>query len=392
VTSRARRPPLLSGPLLLVFLASLGGGISFNLLLTVVPLYASASAGDIGAGLATGALMLSTVGAELATPCLVARFGDRLVLAIGLLLLGAPALALPTSSSLAAILAVCLVRGLGFGITVVVGSAMVALLVPAERRGEGLGLFGVVVGFPSVVALPLGVWLVGQIGYPVVFVAGAAVAIVSVAVTPGLPGKETAHEAPFGLVAGLRTAALVRPAIIFLGTTVAAGIVVTFLPLAIPGASDELVVLALLVQAVAATVTRWLAGWYGDRHGSAGLLLPGVLAATLGILALVTQDQAAAVAGMLLFGAGFGVTQNASLALMFDRVPRSGYSTAGAVWNLAYDAGLGLGAAGFGVLASQTGYAPAFLLTAIVMLAALVPGWRDLRGAHSGARSLRSET
>jgi len=73
-------------------------------------------------------------------------------------------------------------------------------------------------------------------------------------------------------------------------------------------------------------------------------------------------------------------------------VPRSGYSTASAVWNLAYDAGLGLGAAGFGVLASQAGYAPAFLLTAIVMLAALVPGWRDLRGAHPGARSLRSET
>ena len=60
-----RPAPLLSRALLLLFLASLGGGASFYLLVTVVPLYASQSWGGVGAGLATGALMLSTVVAEL---------------------------------------------------------------------------------------------------------------------------------------------------------------------------------------------------------------------------------------------------------------------------------------------------------------------------------------
>jgi len=317
----ASRPRIMNRALALVFASTFGTTTSFYLLLSAVPLYAtSVGAGGIGAGLATGALMLSTVAAELATPRLVARFGYRLVLAAGLLLLGAPALALTASASMAAILAVCAVRGLGFAITVVVGSALVAALVPYERRGEGLGLYGVVVGVPSVVALPLGVWLAGHAGYPPVFVAGAVAALAGLAVVPGLPGREPKPEQPVGVLAGLRTPALVRPSIVFSATAMAAGVVVTFLPLAVTQASGNLAALALLAQAAAATLTRWWAGRYGDRHGPAGLLIPGVLAAAVGMLALVlTASPAAVVVGMALFGAGFGVTQNASLALMFDR-------------------------------------------------------------------------
>ncbi|MEP6681215.1 MAG: MFS transporter [Chloroflexota bacterium] len=371
--------PLLSRTLVLVFLAALGSGTSFNLLLTVVPLYASLSSGEIGAGLATGALMLSTVAAELITPRLVARFGERVVFAAGLALLGAPALALPASAELAAILAVCLVRGLGFGVTVVVGSAMVATLVPPERRGEGLGLYGVVVGVPSLLALPLGLWLVGQVGYAPVFVGGGLAALASLAATLGLPGREPAVEEHVGVVAGLRTPALIRPAIVFSATTIAAGIVVTFLALSRPWASAGLVAMALLVQVVMATIARWWAGRHGDRHGAARLLLPAVATAALGMFALALAATPAALLGsMALFGAGFGVTQNASLALMFDRVSRPGYSAVSAVWNLAYDAGMGGGAVFFGLLVARTGYTAGFLFIGVLMIAALAPAWRDL--------------
>jgi len=77
------------------------------------------------------------------------------------------------------------------------------------------------------------------------------------------------------------------------------------------------------------------------------------------------------VIGMVVFGAGFGVAQNASLSLMFDRVPASGYGAVSAVWNLAYDAGMGLGAAGFGLLIGPLGYSAGFALTACVLLASL---------------------
>jgi hypothetical protein len=55
------------------------------------------------------------------------------------------------------------------------------------------------------------------------------------------------------------------------------------------------------------------------------------------------------------FGLGFGVTQNVTQTVMYDRVPESAYGASSALWNLAYDGGMGLGAAGFGVLACTPG-------------------------------------
>ena len=76
-------------------------------------------------------------------------------------------------------------------------------------------------------------------------------------------------------------------------------------------------------------------------------------------------------AGAAVFGAGFGVTQNVTQTLMYDRAAESAYGAVSAVWNLAYDGGMGLGAAGFGLLALHTGYPAAFALTAAVLPAVL---------------------
>jgi predicted MFS family arabinose efflux permease len=338
----------------LVFVASFGAMTGFYLLLSVVPLYAgSVGAGGVGAGLATGALMAATVAGELAVPRLTARFGYRMMLAAGLVLLGAPALALPAASTLAAIVAVSVVRGLGFAV-------------------------GIVVGVPGVAALPLGVWLVGRAGYPPVFVAGALAALAGLVVVGGLPGRQRGPEAPVGILTGLRTPALRRPAVTFSAAAMASGVVVTFLPLAVTGGPRNLAALGLFVQAVASTTSRWWAGRYGDRHGPAILLVPGVVATAAGMLALVLADSpVAVVAGMVVFGSGFGVTQNASMTLMLNRVAPSGYGTVSAIWTLAFDAGIGAGAFGFGVLAAQTGYPAAFAVTALLVLVALVPLWRD---------------
>ena len=96
--------------------------------------------------------------------------------------------------------------------------------------------------------------------------------------------------------------------------------------------------------------------------------MPGVLVAAAGLAMLsLTAVPALVIAGAAVFGAGFGVTQNASLTIMYNQVSESGYSAVGALWNLAYDGGMGLGAAGFGVLAARTGYPAAFALTAAVL-------------------------
>jgi predicted MFS family arabinose efflux permease len=378
---RARRPEVLTGPVVLLLLAGFGGLSSFYLLLSVVPLYAVAGgAGDLGAGLTTGALMVSTVATELVMTRLLARLGYRLTMGLGLLLLGAPAFLLLLSSALPLIVAVCLVRGAGLAIVAVTGSALIAELVRQERRGEGLGLYGVAVGVPAIVGLPLGVWLIPRVGYAPVFVAAAVVALAAVGAVAGLPAYRPAQASRDGVLAGLRTAELVRPSLVFLAVTLASGVVATFVPLAVPAESRRLVSLALLVQAVTATLARWAAGRFGDRRGNAGLLPPAVLAAAVGMAGLIwTANPLALVVGMALFGIGFGIAQNATLTLMFERAPSSRYGTVSTMWNLAYDAGIGIGAVGFGAVAELTGYATAFALTSALVFAALGVVWLDRR-------------
>jgi predicted MFS family arabinose efflux permease len=384
---RTGHPSLVTRPLLVRFASVAGVSISFNVMLSVVPLFArSAGASTNVAGLTTTALTMSTIAGYLPTPRLIARYGHRTMLAAGMLLLGLPALVLAVSPDLTVALLACVVRGVGFASCCVSGYALSVSLIPPERRGEGLALIGVVSGVPTFVALPGGVWLAGHLGYRLVFVVAAVAALAPLASLPWLMnggrGKVAAADS---MLAGLRRPALIQPALMFFATAMATGIFVTFVPLAAGRAGAGLAPLALLLESAMAIGGRWLAGRLGDRAvgGRDGatraggyprrrLLLGGVLAAAAGFALLSVPSHAGVllVAGGLLFGTGFGVTQNTSLMLMYDRVPESGVSVVGALWNLAYDSGMGIGAAWFGAVAGGVGYPVSFGLTALVMVSA----------------------
>ncbi|HSR82779.1 MAG TPA: MFS transporter [Streptosporangiaceae bacterium] len=398
-TSSAPPPRIISGPLAAVFVIAFGTLTSFYLLLSVTPRYAAqAGAGTTGAGLVTGALLAGTVVAELGAATLMKRYRYRTLLAAAAALLGVPVLALLVTHGLPVVVVASIVRGFGFGLTMVVADAATAELLPPERRGEGLGIYGVVDLLPAVLALPGGVWLADHVGNTLVVALTAATALMPVAALRWLPrtaGRReagTAHidadPAPtVGLLAGLRRYGQLRPSLVFVASTVAAGVVVTFLPLA-AGVGASTVAIGLLVQAVTATIGRWWAGRYGDRHGHARLLVPGLAGASLGMLAMIwLTSPAMVIAAMCVFGAAFGISQNATFALMIDRIPASGLGTSSALWNLAYDAGYGAGPAGFGLVVGHTGYSAAFALTGVLMLAALPAAWRERADLSPGNRA-----
>jgi predicted MFS family arabinose efflux permease len=375
------RERILTRPMIMAMATTFGALTSFYLLVSVVPLYAAgAGTGGGGVGLSTGAMMLSTVMVEFAVPRLLARFGCRAVIAAGLVLLGVPAIALLASAALPVVLGVSFARGAGLGILMVAGTALAADLVPAGRRGEGMGLYGVAAGVPSIAGLPLGLWISHHFGYGPVFVAGTAVALVPLLAAAGLPSTRPAPDGhDDGILRGLRVGGIARPALIFSATTLAAGVIMTFLPLAVPARAVGMVSMALLVQSIAMPLARWWAGRFGDRHGHSRLLLPGVLASAIGTAGLFWLNSPyAVIGGMALFGIGFGIAQNVTQSLMFARVPRSEFGRVSALWNLAYDGGLGVGAVGFGLVLGHTGYAAGFALTAALIFATLVPALRDL--------------
>jgi hypothetical protein len=48
------------------------------------------------------------------------------------------------------------------------------------------------------------------------------------------------------------------------------------------------------------------------------------------------------------------------------------HGTVSAIWNVAYDLGMGVGAVGIGLVVSGVGFSPAFLLTAAMLPALLL--------------------
>jgi len=374
---------LLSRPLALTFLAEFSSLTSFLLLVSVLPMLAAAAgASSSSAGLLTGSLLLGTVAAEVTAAPGIRRFGYRAMLAAGATLLGAPALALLPREPQAVMMTVSFVRGLGFGLCGVTIGALTATLLPPGRQGEGLGLLGVVSGIPAVVALPTGIWLAGHHQATAVAAMAAAAGLLPLTTIRWLPSRGQAHSTPPAARDRRSPVAGLRLSLIFAACTVAAGVLDSFLPLA-KGVTSSLSSAALLVQAITATLSRWKAGRYGDRYGHARLLAPALIAATLGLAAMMWLASPGLIfASMVLFGAGFGVIENATFALLIERLPEAKAST---LWNLAYDAGYGAGPVVFGLFAARTGYPAAFALTGILVLAVLPAALRERKGTTAAA-------
>ncbi len=358
--------------MILTLFASFFTMVGFYLLLSVVPLYAEeAGGGNSGAGLATAVFMLSTVLAQVWMPRVLARFGYRSVLAAGLLLLGLPAFLYAPLEEVPAILAVTLARGAGFGGAIVALAALVTELAPPGRRGAALGLYGVVLTLPTIFCSALGLWLVERFSYEPVFLLGASAPLLAFVVALGISSLDRREErGGAGLLSGLRRGPLLRIFLLFASCTAASGVVVTFLPLAAPGAGPFAAATALLLLGVASTSFRWWAGHFGDRRNPRLLLAPALLCAALGMVFL-SLEGFALLGGALLFGAGFGTLQSTTLLLTMERVPKADYGLGSTLWNVAFDAGTGAGAFVFGIVVGAAGFSWAFFFCAGLLVAAL---------------------
>jgi predicted MFS family arabinose efflux permease len=368
-----KRKALISRPVASLTLAMVASAFGFQLLLSVVPLYAAAVGGGTGgAGSATATFMLTTVLTQVKMPRLLGRFGYKRVLVAGLLFLGLPALLYPLAGGVAGVLAVTLLRGVGFGIVTVGFAALLVELAPPERRGEALGLFGLAMTLPTILCNPLGLWLVDASGYTTVFGLGGVFPLLALLALAGIRTGSIDREdvGGAGFLEGLRRGPLLRLFLIFAAVTSATGVVVTFLPLAVPRSGLFSAASALLVFGLTSALSRLWAGRFGDRRDPHLLLAPGLVVAAGGMVAL-PQGGPPTLFGALLLGAGVGLLQNSTLILTMDRVAEDERGLGSTLWNVSFDAGTGVGAFSFGFLVGASGFPPAFYLSALILLAAI---------------------
>src|SRR5699024_6782611 len=77
------------------------------------------------------------------------------------------------------------VRGVGFGMVTVAGTALAARLVPGEQLGRATAFYGLAVGIPQVFILPGGVALAVTIGVGPTFCATRACGVIAAALSSG---------------------------------------------------------------------------------------------------------------------------------------------------------------------------------------------------------------
>jgi predicted MFS family arabinose efflux permease len=357
------------------------GFSSFCFTLASLPSWAAGGGASAGsAGLVTTTMLTATVLVQTTVPWLLQRFGTGATFAAGLLALGAPAPLLALSDQLGPLLVISFVRGAGFAVLTVVGAGLTAGVAPADRRGEAVGLYGLAIAVPNMLAVPAGValtqhggfgWVGGLSALPVLAVPMA----LSLGREMDLAGQASDGPGSHGSV----LPALLAPSLVLLGVTLAGGGLVTFLPLARP--TGALATTALLVFGLVAAVSRWRVGMLADRVG-AGRLLPLLVVVAVAGMCVVTaglhwSSGPALISGAVLFGAGYGAVQNLTLLVAFARAGPARTAKASSVWNAAFDAGTGTGAGAVGaVSAAGLGLNGAFLVTAGLMLLTL-PLTRD---------------
>lgn len=366
----------------LLLAATFGGFTGYVLLLPVIPSWAvEGGAGEAAAGATNGVFMLVTVLTQLGMPWLLRRIDHRIALGLGTFLIGAPTPLFITSTDLPVLLGVSGLRGIGFGLLTVAGSALVAELVPAAQRGRAAGLYGFAAGLPNVALLPTGVWLANTLGYAPLFWIAALTPVLATAAAASMPPVSRRTSDTGRTPAATPPILLLPPWLVMTIVSLAAGGFISFVPLAL---TSRLTPLVLLAFGSAVVVGRWLAGLWGDRIGTRRILLPAVPLAALGLAAIAlgtSGHPALAPLGAFLLGAGFGAVQNATLVVMFERATSNSASTA---WNIAYDAGNGLGAVGFGLLLSVLTYPATFGVAAGLVLACVALGPRRVTGRVRG--------
>lgn len=375
LTQLTRTPGILAA-FALVLLA-FGG---FSLLLPVVPLAVVRGGGsEFVAGATTGVFMTITVVFQLLTPRITAAIGYRWVLGIGSAMLGLPSGLLALFDSSFAVLAVSGVRGAGFGMMTVAGSALVAELAPPGMLGRATSLIGLAIGISEALFLPAGLWTLDAFGLPTVAWSATAFGAVGLFAAARLPRVYPTPPEPSErsvMSSGQVFVLLVGPFLVMLAVSLPYGAAASFLSPAldeiIQGSGAVVAGVGLGLLGAGVIVGRTFAGLISDRQGPGAMVWPGLGLAVIGMAGIAVMVSMAVnpwwfLVPTIVFGLGFGAVQNDALVGSFERMPRSRLGTASASWNISFDTGTGLGSIVMGGLAGF-GYVVLFAVAAGIVL------------------------
>jgi MFS family permease len=393
----ASRSPEVSEPLYgrnfkLVFAANFALNLSVSLfvMLPAFVMHLGGGAAQIGAVIAAGGVAalavrpLNGVGVD--------RRGHRWV-AIRFLILDAVATALYifVASLGWPIFVVRVIHGAIDGTARVALFAMVYELLPGgQRRGEAMATFTLCSMIPAALGPAMGEEIIAYLGFGGFFGAAAGLCLVSAAIASRLPARRalthragaTAPTPAVGFMTLLRDRALVPLWIITLLWAIALASRIFVVPFAYERGIARVGWYFMLYAGVAVVLRIFAAGLL-DRVGLDRILAPALVATAigLGLLALTGRFamlELAAVAG----GVAHGYFYPALCAQVIGHTRPEQMGRSSAIYNSLLDFGGMAGPYGLGLMANATGYAPMFVVSALIALVSA--GYYGLVGRRSG--------
>ncbi|KQO18510.1 MFS transporter [Paenibacillus sp. Leaf72] len=358
---------LLMGSNLLLFMA-------LEMLLPTLPVFAAEQGGSqTQIGLIMGLFTFTAVISRLGTGYGIKRLGQKKLLLLGVAISLIALTGYYLAATLAVLLVLRVVHGVGFGIATTLFGTAASDLVPASRRGEGMGFFATGNSISFALGPFFGIWIMTEYGFKALFLIGAVVMLLSLISTcfvrfPRVEKKAPAAAAPVAETGSWMDSVVERkafmPSLLGLLIGIPFGTVLSFIALFGKEQGLGSVGIFFLVVAISEFLIRFISGPLFDRKGRMWVLLPAaILCIIASVMLYFTHSTAMLLLSGLFYGFGFGALFPALQAWVIDLVEPERRGVATATYYNAFDVGIGSGSILLGAVAAVTNYSTMYLLS-----------------------------
>jgi MFS family permease len=344
------------------------------MLVTNLPLYLEGAGWDpkqiggiLGSYFLTSLIVRPFVGRE------ADRRGRKAIMIVGALLMLLPLPLYLVAGSSSMVLAARILQGIGWAMATTATAAMASEVVPQDRVGTGLGIFGIINSVGFTFGPALGAYLLNTGGGTLLLTGAAGLALG--VLTCGALVSPPAQKAP-AAIQWKDAARFIRPLIRPLAATLAVcfgyGACQTFLPLYAKesGVSNPglfFTVFSILSFASRPTMGRLSDGWGRVRTAS---MLIMVIAATFSLLAY-SAALPFLIAAAVLYGIGHGAIFTVLMALLADMTEPKDRGLTYGLFGSSIDLGITTGTFVLGFATGTIGYSGGFGLSAVIVLLAI---------------------
>lgn len=345
----------------------------FQMIFPVLPQYIQKMGGGPEViGLVMGIFTVSTLISRPFAGWLLDRVKRKLVLIGGLTVFMAMLFSYALAHTIALVILVRLVHGLGWGFSGTSTATIAAGIIPRERFGEGMGWFSLANSLAMAVAPAAGIYIGMHYQLKSVFYLSSLLAFVALCLAFFIRCPDR-RSPPAAVRFVLYDKDAVRPAVLMFFLSVTYGSVISFLPLYAAGLGIPNVGIFFSVYALAILITRPAAGKLIDRLGLDIVVLPGFLCIFVGIAGLACARelwQFGMVAAV--YGLGFGALQTTIQTMAVRDTPFHRLGIANATLFSGFDLGMGLGMIALGSIAALYGYRNMYWFTLLPVIFAVL--------------------